>query len=476
MEPITSTQLQPTTPLNLPPTTQPDFSSYLTISPIQQQELDTTKKAKKTSYDQLVNEQLGLTTQGKRTLQYENDAGIPGLTNQLTEVENQITATDLNFRRERDRITNEAGMTVGQRNARLADVSRKQGSQLADLEVIRAARSNVLSNAQSFVQKKTALEFADEQARVDRLKYIYENNDGEYKDQLAQVYKREERAFQVKKQEYETMESEKINLVKNAQANGAGNQTLSAILQSKTLEEAYKNAGSYGVSIDDKIKKLKYSELVNASSGGTKSLTDKQKQDLIKNPTAQKAVARIGVINAVNEFNKKMLKYKGAGGIFDFNRLTKAEKVELQTALNTTVGSAINVAQGQGAMGDQEAQRILGDLNPTRWKRTSTIDAAAKGVIGAQNSLLSTDLEYLESAIPGVTDNFDVFKKYKTDNLPPEEKKKVQLQSSLQTFRDNGISDEQSIEYFIENDPENADIIRQLSEEGYTLEDIINSL
>ena len=71
---------------------------------------------------------------------------------------------------------NTPGLTVGQRNARLADVTRKQTSELADLEVIRMARSNSLENAQSIIDRKLQLEFADEQARIDGLKFFYNEN------------------------------------------------------------------------------------------------------------------------------------------------------------------------------------------------------------------------------------------------------------------------------------------------------------
>jgi len=261
MNPITSEQLAPTTKIKLPPATTPDFSSYLTVSPIQQQELDTAKKSREKSYEDLVNEQVGLSTRGERTLQYEEDAGLPKLNKDLTEIENQLRQTDFNFRQERERLQTEPGLTSAQRNARLADVSRKQSSELANLEVIRQARSGVLADVQSNVQRKTELEFMDEQARIDNLKYIYENNTGDLKDKMEQVYKREERAFQVEKDKYQTTEAEKINLVRNAQANGASNSVMSAILNSKTIDEAYKNAGSYGMSIDDKIRSAQLRKL-----------------------------------------------------------------------------------------------------------------------------------------------------------------------------------------------------------------------
>lgn len=132
-------------------------------------------------------------------------------------------------------------------------------------------------------------------------------------------------------------------------------------------------------------------------------MSPKQAGEFVKDTTAKQASARAGVIKAVESYNDLLTQYKGPSNKIDFNRLTKAEKTALVTALNTTVGSAINVAQGQGAMGDAEAKRILGELEPSRWTRTSVFNAAAQGVVNAQRDLLKNDLKFLEIKYPGVS-------------------------------------------------------------------------
>lgn len=131
-------------------------------------------------------------------------------------------------------------------------------------------------------------------------------------------------------------------------------------------------------------------------------MSPKKAEAFVKDTTAKQASARAGVISAVESYNNLLTQYKGKGG-FDFNRLTKEEKESLKTALNTTVGSAINVAQGQGAMGDAEATRILGGLDPSRWTRTKVLNSAAQGVVNAQRDLLKNDLKFLEIQYPGVS-------------------------------------------------------------------------
>ena len=167
-------------------------------------------------------------------------------------------------------------------------------------------------------------------------------------------------------------------------------------------------------------QKKAQAELDNQLKASTMGLMTPEKAALfVKDQTAQKASARAGVIKAVEDYNALVQKYKGADtfsltGEADWSHLTNKEKAELDAALNTTVGSAINVAQGQGAMGDQEAQRILGGLQVSRWKRGSVVNSAAQGIINAQKSLLGGDLGLLEISYPGVR-SLSMFSPYMSD-------------------------------------------------------------
>lgn len=264
MNPITTTQLENTQPMTLPSSITapvPDITSFTTTTPQMQEQQTQVNRAKKQQTDTLGNIFTGLTALGERgatQMSLEEQAGIPTLSKELVDIENQLRQKDLEFRREREAIQVTPGLTRAQMQARLADVTRRQSSQLADLEVIRQARSNSLTNAQSLIDRKVELEFGDKKAKVDALKFIYdENKDLLSKEEdklLSETIRREERAFGLAKSSFEQLENEKIQLVRNAQANGAGNNVMSAILGSKTLEEAYRNAGSFGMSIDDKIK------------------------------------------------------------------------------------------------------------------------------------------------------------------------------------------------------------------------------
>jgi len=242
--------------IQTPPSQQPvePITTFTAPTAQETQNLNNAQTGSDQSFEQYSNALFGGSSQEAMTLNAGEEAGIPQLNKDLTDIENQLRQTDLTFRRERERLQTEPGLTNAQRNARLSDVTRKQSSQLADLEVIRQARSNVLFNAESLVQKKVAVQFAEQERNIEGLKFLAERADGKLKTQLDAVAKKEERAFQLEKDKFEATENEKIQLVRNAQANGASNAVMSAIMQSKNIEEAYKNAGSFGVSIDDRIK------------------------------------------------------------------------------------------------------------------------------------------------------------------------------------------------------------------------------
>lgn len=253
----------PEEPIQTPPaqTAVEPLATFTAPTAQETQALNTAQTNANTSEQDYMDALFGGSTIESSTLRAEESAGLPQLQTQLTDITNQIMKTDLDFRREREMLQTEPGLTTAQRQARLADVTRKQSSQLADLEVIRSARSNTLTNAQSIIQKKVNAEFAEQEKNLNGLKFLAERADGKLKTQLDAVAKKEERAFNVAKSEFEKVESEKLQLVRNAQANGAGNNVMSAILGSKTLQDAYKNAGRFGMSIDDQIKQAQLNKI-----------------------------------------------------------------------------------------------------------------------------------------------------------------------------------------------------------------------
>jgi hypothetical protein len=240
----------PAAPLKTPPrTTVGAIEEYTSITPESlqaQRDLQARQATQTATGEDLYSQMLGLGTKGAATIKAEEEAGIGALSTGLTEVENEIAQKALAFRRERERIET-AGGSKAQIDTILAEVGRKQNRELADLETIRAARSNTLSNAQNLVDRKIELEFGDKIAQISALKFLYDENketlNKEDERLFQQTIKREERGFEVAKSKFVQLENEKAKYLTNAAQAGADNNTLKTIQAAQSLDELYTMPG-----------------------------------------------------------------------------------------------------------------------------------------------------------------------------------------------------------------------------------------
>ncbi len=205
-----------------------------------------------------------LLKKGQFTADAEKAAGISKKTVALNEIESQLRETDLKFRREREAIQNSAG-SAASKSAEIADVSRKQASELADLSVISATRRDDLATAQTLVDRKVELTFEPIQQKLEYQKFLFEENKGLFNQVEQRMFDERVRKEQVQidkdKFLFQQLEDEKLALIQNSNSNGASNGVLKAIQNAKTIEEATKAAGRYGISIDEKYKKAQLSKL-----------------------------------------------------------------------------------------------------------------------------------------------------------------------------------------------------------------------
>ena len=206
---------------------------------------------KQLSERQAILEELGLgdlkdtfeDLQGKGafTQREEDKAGIDDKTIALNEIQSQIRETDLKFRRIREGIQTEAGLTKAQVNNRLAEVSRKQSSELADLSVIQATRRDDLATAQSLVDRKVELKFEPLEQKLQFQQFLFNEN----KDLFNTI---EQRQFEAKMQKeqvqidkdkfaFQQTEQLKLNFMMNAAESGKSNAYLQAIQGAETTED-----------------------------------------------------------------------------------------------------------------------------------------------------------------------------------------------------------------------------------------------
>ena len=394
-----------------------------------QASIDNKQSANDAFLDQIGESFGNQATQGARTIALENEAGIGQLSNELTDITNEISQKSLEMRREREAISTEEGLGAAQKRARLADVSRKQSSELADLEVIRQARSNTLTNAQSLVDRKVELEFGDEERRLEGLKFIYnENKQNLTKEQDRAFQKsltREQREFDVAKGQFQQLESVKLDVIKNASMNGASNEVLKNIQSANNVQEVFSNAGSYGLSLDEKLKKFQLNELMSTSSGG--SLSEKDRVEILKNKTAQEATSLIAVDRVLKEYADKISADLSPG---------RLGRKELNAFVTNVIAPTLAVANGQGAMTDDERRAILDDIGVGALKREKVSINNVNSVRSGINSKINTALDAVDSAYPGASTEFGIFSEY-------NDTKKSELYGDLPT-RVRSLSDAQS--------------------------------
>lgn len=254
----------PATTLTLPQaqTTVQPIEAFTSVTPemlAEQRAINTAKTQQSETLGDIYSGLADIGTRGARTIEAERRAGIPELSTGLTEIENELAQKSLAFRRERERLETSTGLSAGQKNASLSATAREQNRELADLETIRAARSNTLTNAQNLVNRQIELEFGDKIAQVNALKFIYDEN----KDTLTkaedklfqQTIKREERAFAIEADKYKTFLEERNRYVQNAAQAGADNNTLKAIQSAQSLDDLYgmKGVQQYALSQSEKL-------------------------------------------------------------------------------------------------------------------------------------------------------------------------------------------------------------------------------
>jgi len=445
--PITSATMAPVSPVALPAQIQPTAAAGMSGAIEASNKSVLTEQQKQ---DALVAEQskIAETSQGSMDKALERMMGINTEASQAASTIDR-TAEDAARQRSDDLVSQmEANSLAARRRVEELQKNNPQGlfgGALQD-EINRINRDNEIQNADLAVQQLAALRsyerlnaIADRQLelKLEPLRLEAKNMELFYNANKDRFNKSDDRVFAAAKekaeQEYkkaEAVETELLNVKKELFKNGAPADVIQAAQSATSVDELLVTPGisQYMQSPLEKLQMQKYAQ--DITKGGidiakarkelsklmentpAPGLTTSQREDLIKNPTAKQAQARIGVIKAVEDYGKKVSLYKEG-------LLTGSELRELNTALKTTVGSAINVAQGQGAMGEEEGKRILDNLEAGRLTREKKTLAAVKGVMEAQDSLLQTELQFIDSGIPGASDSFQLFADYKRSKTDP---------------------------------------------------------
>lgn len=409
-------------------------------------------------------------------IETEREAGLGELAKDVTGINNQIREKELDFRRERERITTTPGLTVAQRNARLADVQRKQASELADLAIVQQSKLANYEVAQSMVDRKVELLTQERRFRLEATKFFYEENKALLTDKENKLFqqKLQKDQFQLNQlsNEIQRVETTKLDLLKNANINNAPDGVLMGIQNAKTSEEAYRIAGRYGVSVQDRLNMLRMQDLKMdmrkkmMAFGLDKSLGYTM-EDISKNKNAQKATSLIEVFNVLKQYE---------GKVKDIGRYaTKRERKEAEAFVTTVLAPTLAVAQGQGALQKDEAENYKNQLGVGGiFKRKSVTKQNIQTVVEAIQNKLGTNLEAVDSVFPEASTNYELFKSYMVNS--GDSATNILTKEIANSLRDSGYGDMDILQYALADYDESVlQEAQSLLNEGYNLTDIINS-
>ena len=193
-----------------------------------------------------------LLQKGQFTQRAENQAGISDKTTALNDIDNQLRETNLKFTRNIEAIQDASGLTRGQKNARLSEVSRKQARQLADLSIIQATRRDNLTTAQSLVDRKVELEFEPIEQKLQFQQFLFQENKELFTTAEQRQFESKVRKEQVQidkdKVKFGNLEQMKANFTMNAAEAGQGNAYLQSIQAAESQDDLFGISGIQGFS------------------------------------------------------------------------------------------------------------------------------------------------------------------------------------------------------------------------------------
>lgn len=277
---------------------------------------------------------------------------------------------DLAYRRQEEATTTNPSLSAEQKQARLSEIGRKKSSELADVAIDYSLKSGLFTNAKSLMDDQIKAELEPMKLKVDYYKTIKDDYrdvlDKTQKLQIDKVIRDEDRAYQQKKDALELANSMKL--------------------------------ASFKASLDSK-------NAVNNSY-----LSPAMKLKVAANPQFQKIQSKISLSKALEEYKNQIDSFKATG--VPLVKLGAGERRALRTTVDTVIGPSLNVAVGQGALSQDEADRILSKLTVNKIGGGSIVKKNADAILSAYKTINTSDLNTLDSLYPGVIDGIPEVAEY----------------------------------------------------------------
>lgn len=244
---ISSSDLQTTTPTNLPPAPVYDNSNVQsginnfsatnqTNSEIEALKAKSQKDAEGVS--QLYKD-IGVIS-GQQG-QFMEEAGGYEAKREYDEFASKLEQEQLRLRRETEKLreTNPGGALESGLNFRLQDIERKSLSKQADIAILGNAAGRRYDTALSIAKDKVEMLLAPKKAELEGLKYIQENNKAFQTAEFSNLLSRKNAEIAKEEKTLDTIENIKIEAAKNGLTN------FGAFSNVKTIDEALTAASGY---------------------------------------------------------------------------------------------------------------------------------------------------------------------------------------------------------------------------------------
>lgn len=288
VESITSQDLVPSSPLPLPTAQAPVEPAGMQgqLEAFNKQRTETAQADTTAMRDIITGAFEQYLGKGEEQIRLEGRAGIGDKAQAVTEsrkrtrqYQDQLTQEQEALRRQQESIQTEAGLTSGQVNARVAEISRKSLSKQADIALLGLTAEREFENAtldlataQSIVDRKIELKYEPLKLKIDFYKEFYneakDDLDKAEQNQLNSLIRQEERQYN----EGRAKDEQANKILLNAMTNGAPTSLISQA-QSAINRGDYDGATQIlaGYQVDPLERQIKQAQLNNLRLTGQKT-------------------------------------------------------------------------------------------------------------------------------------------------------------------------------------------------------------
>jgi hypothetical protein len=238
---------------------------------------------KKTLGDRLAGVFSKFTNRGAQDEQIYQQQGVDVAKRGVDDINGQILQETNALNRKKESIFNNPLITREQATQEFNGVARESAAKQADLSVIQYVAQNKYSQAQSIADRKIQMQFENDKAQLDALKYYYEDTKNDLSKKEDQKYQLEisqkEKALGYAMDQAKTLQNTKLELLKSASSQGANSSILQGIQSAQTPEAAVSAAGQYAGDILE--RQLKQAQLANTYQNIQSSRLDNETKKML---------------------------------------------------------------------------------------------------------------------------------------------------------------------------------------------------